>query len=192
MEGGPAMYTSAKWVRGIAVAATFLFASCSASSGPAVSTLNEAETTCGDRGQPCCAGGVCNEPLQCNSNNVCRPCGSLGRQCCANDTCDAGLVCLDGTCSCGDNHQPCCPDGSCNPGLFCNSNNVCRTCGTEGRPCCAGDTCGSGLMCSSGTCVTACGNAGQQCCGGVCNFGEPCLNNVCQPCGFPGEFCCLG
>jgi hypothetical protein len=36
-----------------------------------------------------------------------------------------------------------------------------------------------------------CGSAGQACCDGGCGTGARCASNTCEPCGGPGEACCI-
>lgn len=163
---------------------------------PETETIVSAESTCGARGQLCCAGGVCEEGLGCNSNNVCRPCGDAGRVCCANETCNSGLECNNNVCECGAHGQACCPDGSCAEGAFCNSNNICKNCGGDNERCCPGNTCDSGFACFNNRCLCTgggcgCGLPGEACCSNGCIQGAICSGGTCfTNCGQLFQQCC--
>lgn len=65
--------------------------------------------TCGQEGQACCTGQVCEALLVCGASNSCEPCGRALGACCPGDVCGAGLACGGGVCA-----DPSC-SGACLP-----------------------------------------------------------------------------
>ncbi len=126
---------------------------------------------CGEEGQPCCGGALCQgvERLRCEPEvNVCE--------------------------QCGDPDEPCCDGDDCNPGSVCAAD-LCVECGALGDPCCADDVCDAGGVCLAGACA-ACGESGAPCCAGrVCDDGATCVGGPigqCEDCGGEGDPCCPG
>lgn len=65
--------------------------------------------TCGQEGQGCCTGQVCEALLLCGADNTCEPCGRALGACCPGEVCSASLVCSAGVCA-----DPSC-SGACLP-----------------------------------------------------------------------------
>lgn len=131
---------------------------------------------CGDVGESCCPGSVCNGDFYCQvfdpgSLGFCLaeapPCGGEGEACCPEgDLCDPGFGCMfgspgsiGGTCVTGpvcgaDRHVCCDTDPGCGGGSLCVTEDDgvdrCQRCGDYEQPCCEGAVeCGPGLTCSA-------------------------------------------
>jgi hypothetical protein len=130
---------------------------------------------CGQSGQACCNGNLCDDPAQACIAGKCQGCGGVGQAACQGNLCSGGS-CVDsaGTCiavdtACGQDSGTCTAEGGCNKG------NV--HCGGLDQPCCGvgvapagvfctkpGTTCGPGIIAANRRCVP-CGGLGQACCG---------------------------
>lgn len=122
---------------------------------------------CGESGQICCPGNVCDSADLVCSGGTCVPCGAVGAACCAGNTCtDSDSLCSGGTCvACGTVGAICCAGGICNgTSVLCNGT-TCVACGGADQPCCSGTcgpdlTCRSDDMCIASRCVDPLENAG--------------------------------
>src|SRR5262249_36594421 len=76
--------------------------------------------TCGNDGQPACAGGACNPGFFYHSwDSECHACGKDQQPACAGNACDPGFVYhdWDSQChACGQDGQPACAGNACDPG----------------------------------------------------------------------------
>ncbi len=178
-------------------------AGATGSAGDTGSAGAPAGADCGDTGQACCLGDVCNAG-GCCIGNVCIADG---------DTCPGGTgsnLCSAGACEdCGGNAQQCCSTGfgggSCQPGYVCaggGGGGICEDCGTDGIRCCADQQCTEGVCIDGGNgpalCQAACGAPDDPCCevqdgsgcqpGLTCNADGNCEGTVC---GLPGDACCV-
>ncbi len=165
---------------------------------PAVADAGGA--ACGGPGQPCCAGGSCDNGGCCMAAGLdrtrrCAPAGSV----CSNDN-----ICIQGTCgSCGGPGQECCANSNCTaPRTLCASQGGlfrCTPCGGTDQACCPGQpgyppVCTAvGTGCSAQGICEACGPEGKTC----CDTGTPCVaatacaaDKLCRRCGAPGQICC--
>ncbi len=144
-----------------------------------------------------------NNPKQTECREECH-CGQAGDFCCAGNVCQPGLACWQGHCQkCGGQDEPCCP-GQGQPcaqdNLAC-ANGLCVACGLVGNPCCSASSSLSCLSqnardktraeCRGGFC-RPCGFAGQA----ACQSQPACLpkhllnNGVCYACGEFNQPCC--
>jgi hypothetical protein len=106
--------------------------------------------TCGNDGQPACAGGACNPGFVYHDwDGACHACGKDGQPACAGNACDAGFVYhdWDSQChACGQDAQPACAGNTCDAGfVYHDWDSQCHACGEDGQPACAGNACDPGF-----------------------------------------------
>ncbi len=152
---------------------------------------------CGAPGKACCPGAnECQSPQEYScQDGECKDCGQRTEPCCAGGSCGGLSRCVSGTCvSCGELKEPCCASGECNTSL---QNLVCKdgacvSCGSPGEPCCGGRIQPCDGVCFKGTCYAGRGQRGQPCnTDGSCDGENVCgADGLCVQCGEKGEVCC--
>lgn len=149
--------------------------------------------SCGDLGQACCNGALCNPDLKCSKGTCTSGSGGTGGSGGSGGTSGSGGS--GGSGPCGNNGDPCCTSGpQCNSGsLKCDGTQHCQACGGEAQICCDNPTpCGPNLTCDGTNCRTCpwagakCGGDVSRVCMGVGDAGQ------CAACGGLGQPCCDG
>ncbi len=162
-------------------------ASCDPEAG-CVQTAVDDGTACDD-GNPCTSGDACAAGACLGGASVCDCASDADCAPFQTDLCQAALVCVDGQCQVGLGQPVGCPPSD-DPCLVSQCDPATGACGTT--PAADGTTCGDpadacavGATCQAGACVAA---------AGLCDDGNPCTTDVCDPikgCGhLPAEGAC--